>query len=124
MALVSFKTQKRKRRKLDRFALRLIALIRPFDRTLSHAGPGEIADARREDGLQTRLLRVGECRLVIGEIDRLQLAFDDVICKRRSGHHSRLAVNWIERVAFSLAVEAGLLDYPIALGVPACVNGL
>src|SRR5262245_3825768 len=101
MALVSFKTQKRKRRKLDRFALLLIALIGPFDRTLFHAGPGVIADARREDSLQTRLLRVGECRLVIGEIDRLQLAFDDVVCKRRSGHHSRLAVNWVLQTSWS-----------------------
>src|SRR5262245_41440845 len=101
-----------------------VSLISPFDRALSHAWLGVIADACREDSLQTRLLRVGECRLVIGEFDRLQLAFDDVVCKRRSGHHSRLAVNWVKRVALSLAVEAGLLDYPIAFGVPACVNGL
>src|SRR5262245_48931162 len=101
-----------------------VSLIDPFDRTLFDTRPGVIADARREDSLQMRLLSVGECRLVIGEIDRLQLAFDDVVCKRRSGHHSGLAVNWVERVALSLAVEAGFLDYLIALGVPACVNGL
>src|SRR5262245_1459464 len=56
-----------------------VSLVRSFDRPLSHAGFAVIADARLEDGLHTSLLRVGERYLVIGEIDRLQLAFDDVV---------------------------------------------
>src|SRR5215510_1736844 len=102
----------------------LISLISPLDRPLSHAWFTVIAHSLGEDGLQARLLRVCEGYLVIGEVDRLQLAFDDVVGERRPGDHAWFAVHGVERIAFSLAIEACLFDDLIAFGVPACVNGL
>src|SRR5262245_54468676 len=66
---------------------------------LIHAALGPIAHAVGEDGSEPRALLSGERHFVIGHVDRLELALDDVERDRRAGDVLRRHAAREERVA-------------------------
>src|SRR3954469_1447257 len=77
---------------------------------LVHALLRPVAHAGREDGGKAPLLRIAEGNLVVGHVDQLELALDDVELDRRPGDELRRHAARERRVADASTFERLRLD--------------